>query len=48
MKKFFAMLIALAISVCAFAQENLVYEESYIQNQEVNFDNYEGLRVFQA
>ena len=34
MKKIFAIMIAIFISVCAFAQEPLLYEESYIHNQE--------------
>lgn len=34
MKKHFAIMIAIFISVCAFAQEPLLYDESYIHNQE--------------
>ena len=34
MKKLFAIFIAPLIGFCAFAQETLVLEKSYIQNQE--------------
>ncbi|MBR0098100.1 MAG: hypothetical protein IJJ71_11970 [Treponema sp.] len=34
MKKLFAIFIATLIGFCAFAQETLVLEKSYIQNQE--------------
>ena len=34
MKKIFAIMIAIFISFCAFAQEPLLHEESYIHNQE--------------
>lgn len=34
MKKIFAIMIAIFISVCAFAQVPLLYETNYIHNQE--------------
>lgn len=34
MKKKFAILIAALISFCSFAKEPILYEESYIRNQE--------------